>query len=55
MAPQHIGEGDLGKDVRSILKRVETGAEVIVERDAHPSPSLGQRNPCAARSLSASP
>ena len=35
MEPLHISEGDLAKDVRSILKRVETGAEVIVERDAH--------------------
>ena len=36
MEPLHISEGDLAKDVRSILKRVETGTEVIVERDAHP-------------------
>lgn len=34
--PLHISEGELAKDVRSILKRVETGAEVIIERDAHP-------------------
>ena len=32
----HISEADLAKDVRSILQRVETGAEVIVERDAQP-------------------
>ena len=32
----HVSEGDLARDVRPILKRVETGAEVIVERDAHP-------------------
>jgi len=31
--PLHISEGDLARDVRSILKRVETGGEVIVERD----------------------
>jgi len=36
MEPLHISEGDLAKDVRSILQRVETGIEVIVERDAHP-------------------
>lgn len=36
MEPLHISEGDLAKDVRSVLKRVETGAEVIIERDAHP-------------------
>lgn len=36
MEPLHISEGDLVKDLRSILQRVETGAEVIIERDAHP-------------------
>ena len=36
MEPLHISEGDLAKDVRSILKRVETGAEVIIERDQQP-------------------
>ena len=36
MEPLHISEGDLARDVRSILKRVETGREVIVERDAQP-------------------
>ena len=36
MEPLHISEGDLAKDIRSILKRVETGAEVIIERDAQP-------------------
>jgi antitoxin (DNA-binding transcriptional repressor) of toxin-antitoxin stability system len=34
--PLHISEGDLVRDVQAILKRVETGAEVIVERDAQP-------------------
>ena len=32
----HINEGDLARDVRSILKRVETGGEVVIERDAQP-------------------
>lgn len=36
MEPLHISEGDLAKDVRSILNRVETGGEVIIERDARP-------------------
>jgi antitoxin (DNA-binding transcriptional repressor) of toxin-antitoxin stability system len=36
MKPLHISESDLAKDVRSILHRVETGAEVIIERDAQP-------------------
>ena len=36
MEPLHISEGDLAKDVRSILLRVETGAEIVIERDAQP-------------------
>ena len=36
MEPLHISEGDLAKDVRSILQRVETGGEVIIERDVEP-------------------
>jgi antitoxin (DNA-binding transcriptional repressor) of toxin-antitoxin stability system len=36
MEPLHISEGDLARDVRSILQRVETGGEVIIERDAQP-------------------
>jgi antitoxin (DNA-binding transcriptional repressor) of toxin-antitoxin stability system len=32
----HISEADLTKDILSILRRVQTGAEVIVERDAQP-------------------
>jgi len=36
MGPLHISEAELASDIRSILKRVETGAEVIIERDAQP-------------------
>jgi antitoxin (DNA-binding transcriptional repressor) of toxin-antitoxin stability system len=36
MEPLHISEADLANDVQSILRRVETGSEVIIERDAHP-------------------
>jgi len=36
MEPLHINEGDLSKDIRSLLQQVKTGAEVIIERDAHP-------------------
>jgi antitoxin (DNA-binding transcriptional repressor) of toxin-antitoxin stability system len=38
MEPQviHISEAELAKDVRSILQRVETGAEIIIERDTQP-------------------
>jgi antitoxin (DNA-binding transcriptional repressor) of toxin-antitoxin stability system len=32
----HISEADLARDVRTILQRVETGAEIVVERDAQP-------------------
>ena len=32
----HISEADLAKDVRSIVQRVQTGAEVVIERDAQP-------------------
>ena len=32
----HISEGDLARDVRSIVQRVQTGAEVVIERDAQP-------------------
>jgi antitoxin (DNA-binding transcriptional repressor) of toxin-antitoxin stability system len=35
MEPLHISEGDLARNLASVLRRVETGAEVIVERNAH--------------------
>lgn len=38
MEPQvlHITEADLVRDVRAILQRVETGAEIVIERNAQP-------------------
>lgn len=36
METLHITEGDLARDLRSFLKRVETGAEIVVERGAQP-------------------
>ncbi|HUS05396.1 MAG TPA: hypothetical protein VMZ52_03825 [Bryobacteraceae bacterium] len=38
MEPQvlHISEADLAKDVRTVMQRVQTGADVIIERDAQP-------------------
>ena len=45
MAPLDISEGDLAKGVRSILQRVETGAEVIIERDAHPVAAIRPAEP----------
>ena len=32
----HISEADLVRDVRTILQRVRTGAEIVIERDAQP-------------------
>jgi antitoxin (DNA-binding transcriptional repressor) of toxin-antitoxin stability system len=32
----HITEADLVRNVRAILQRVETGAEIVIERDAQP-------------------
>ncbi len=32
----HISEADLVRDVRAILQRVQTGAGIIIERDAQP-------------------
>ena len=32
----HISEAELVRDLRAILQRVETGAEVVIERDAQP-------------------
>jgi antitoxin (DNA-binding transcriptional repressor) of toxin-antitoxin stability system len=36
MAVLHISEADLARDVHAVLDRVQSGAEVIVERDAQP-------------------
>ena len=45
MEPLHISEGDLARDVRSILQQVETGTEVIVERNAQPVAVIRQAEP----------
>jgi antitoxin (DNA-binding transcriptional repressor) of toxin-antitoxin stability system len=36
MAVLHISEADLARDVHAVLDRVQSGAEVIVERNAQP-------------------
>jgi len=36
MACVHISETELTRDIRAILHRVETGTEVIIERNARP-------------------
>ena len=41
----HITEFDLVRDVRAILQRVETGAEIIIERDAQPVAVLRAASP----------
>jgi antitoxin (DNA-binding transcriptional repressor) of toxin-antitoxin stability system len=45
----HISEGDLARDVRSILQRVETGAEIIIERDAQPVAVIRPAEPVRRR------
>jgi len=41
----HITDAELAKDLPSILQRVQTGAEVIIERDAHPVAVLRAAEP----------
>lgn len=36
MEPLHISEADLARNIGAILQRVQTGGEVIVERNAQP-------------------
>ena len=36
MEPLHISEADAVRDLAAILQRVQAGAEVVIERDAHP-------------------
>jgi prevent-host-death family protein len=36
MEPLHISELDLAKDLQAVLRRVETGTEIIIERNAQP-------------------
>ena len=45
----HVSEGELAKDVRSILQRVETGAEIIIERDARPVAVIRPAEPMRRR------
>jgi antitoxin (DNA-binding transcriptional repressor) of toxin-antitoxin stability system len=45
MEPRHIGEGDLAEDIRSILRQVEMGGEVVIERDARPAAVIRPAEP----------
>ncbi len=41
----HISEAELARDVRAVLDRVQSGAEVIVERNAQPVAILRAAEP----------
>ena len=41
----HVSEADLARDMRAILERVQTGAEVVVERDAQPLAVIRSASP----------
>ena len=45
----HISEADLARDVQAILQRVETGAEIVVERDAQPVAVIRAAKPARRR------
>jgi antitoxin (DNA-binding transcriptional repressor) of toxin-antitoxin stability system len=45
MAVLHISEADLARDVQGILDRVQSGEEIIVERDAQPIAVLRAAEP----------
>ena len=51
MEPLHITEDELENDIRATLRRVEAGAEVIIERDAQPVAVLRPAEP-ARRKIS---
>jgi len=36
MEPLHVSEADAVRDFAAVLKHVEAGAEVVIERDAQP-------------------
>ncbi len=36
MAQVHISEAEFVRDVASVLNRVQSGAEIVIERNAHP-------------------
>jgi hypothetical protein len=41
----HISEADLIRDVRAILQGLQTGAEIIIERDSQPVAVLRSAQP----------
>lgn len=51
MEPLHISEADVVRDPAAILKRVQAGAEVVIERDAQPFAVIRMATP-ARRTIS---
>jgi prevent-host-death family protein len=49
MEPLHISEADLAKNIGAILQRVQTGGEVIVERNAQPLAVIRPAEPVRRR------
>ena len=45
----HVSEAELLRDIRAILQRVETGAEIVVERDAWPVAVIRTATPVRRR------
>jgi antitoxin (DNA-binding transcriptional repressor) of toxin-antitoxin stability system len=51
MEPLHISEADAVRDLAAILKRVQAGAEIVIERDAQPLAVIRRAEP-ARRTIS---
>jgi prevent-host-death family protein len=45
MAVLHISEAELARDIASLLDRVQSGAEVVIERNARPVAVLRAAEP----------
>jgi antitoxin (DNA-binding transcriptional repressor) of toxin-antitoxin stability system len=45
MAQIHISEADLARDIASVLDRVQSGTEIVIERDARPVAILWPAEP----------
>jgi len=45
MAVWHISEAELARDIASVLDRVQSGAEVVIERNARPIAVLRAAEP----------
>ena len=45
MEPLHVSEAELVRDIASLLDRVQSGAEIIIEREARPIAVLRAAQP----------